>query len=142
MKTYFPKTEDIAKKDWYLVDAEGATLGRLAAKLAVILRGKNKPVYTPHTDMGDFVVVVNAEKIKLTGRKLDQKNYEHYSGYQSGLRVLNARTLLAKKPEDLIALAVRGMLPKNTLGRKMLSKLKVYRGKEHPHKAQMPKVLE
>ncbi|MBA4417163.1 MAG: 50S ribosomal protein L13 [Syntrophus sp. (in: bacteria)] len=142
MKTYFPKAEDIAKKEWYLVDAEGATLGRLAAKLAVILRGKNKPVFTPHMDMGDFIVVVNAEKVKLTGRKLDQKDYANYSGYQGGLRVINARTLLSKKPEDLIMLAVRGMLPKNILGRHMLKKLKVYRGKEHPHKAQMPKVLE
>ena len=142
MKTYFPKAEDIAKKDWYLVDAEGATLGRLAAKIAVILRGKNKPVFTPHMDMGDFIVVVNAEKVKLTGRKLDQKSYANYSGYPGGLRVVNARTLLNKKPEDLIMLAVRGMLPKNILGRHMLKKLKVYRGKEHPHKAQMPKVLE
>ncbi len=141
MKTYFPKEEDIAKKDWYVVDAEGATLGRLAAKIAVILRGKNKPTFTPHVDMGDFIVVINADKVKLTGRKLDQKTYERYSGYPSGLRVINARTLLSKKPEDLIMFAVRGMLPKNILGRKLLSKLKVYKGSEHPHKAQMPKAL-
>jgi large subunit ribosomal protein L13 len=142
MKTYFPKEEDIAKKDWYVMDAEGATLGRLAARIAVILRGKNKPTFTPHADMGDFIIVVNAEKVKLTGRKLDQKNYEKYSGYPGGLRVVNARTMLAKKPEDVIMLAVRGMLPKNILGRKLLSKLKVYRGSEHPHQAQMPKELQ
>ncbi|MDR2018644.1 MAG: 50S ribosomal protein L13 [Syntrophobacterales bacterium] len=142
MKTYFPTEEDIAKKDWYVVNADGATLGRLAAKVASILRGKNKPTYTPHSDMGDFIVVVNAEKVKLTGHKLDQKTYEKYSGYPGGLRVQNARTMLAKKPEDVIMLAVRGMLPKNILGRKLLSKLKVYRGNEHPHKAQQPKVLE
>lgn len=141
MKTYFPKDEDIAKKDWYVVDAEGATLGRLAARIATILRGKNKPTFTPHADMGDFIIVVNAEKVKLTGRKLEQKTYEKYSGYPGGLRVQNARTMLAKKPEDVIMLAVRGMLPKNILGRKMLNKLKVYKGSEHPHKAQMPKVL-
>jgi large subunit ribosomal protein L13 len=141
MKTYFPKEDDIAKKDWYVVDAEGATLGRLAAKIAAILRGKNKPTFTPHLDMGDFIIVVNAEKIKLTGRKLDQKTYERYSGYPGGLRVTNARTMLAKKPEDLITFAVRGMLPKNILGRQLISKLKVYKGSEHPHKAQMPKVL-
>jgi large subunit ribosomal protein L13 len=141
MKTYFPKEEDIAKKDWYVMDAEGATLGRLAARIAVILRGKNKPTFTPHADMGDFIIVVNAEKVKLTGRKLDQKNYEKYSGYPGGLRVVNARTMLAKKPEDVIMLAVKGMLPKNIPGRKLLSKLKVYKGSEHPHKAQMPKAL-
>jgi large subunit ribosomal protein L13 len=141
MKTYFPKEEDIAKKDWYVVDADGAVLGRLAAKIAAILRGKNKPTFTPHEDMGDFIVVVNAEKIKLTGRKLEQKNYAKYSGYPGGLRVQNARTMLAKKPEDVIMLAVKGMLPKNILGRHMLSKLKVYKGSEHPHRAQMPKVL-
>ena len=142
MKTYFPTEEDIAKKNWYVVDADGATLGRLAAKVASILRGKNKPTFTPHADMGDFIVVVNAEKVKLTGRKLEQKTYEKYSGYPGGLRVQNARTMLAKKPEDVIMLAVRGMLPKNILGRKLLSKLKVYKGSEHPHKAQQPKVLE
>ena len=142
MKTYFPTEEDIARKDWYVVDADGATLGRLAARVASILRGKNKPTFTPHTDMGDFIVVINAEKVKLTGRKLDQKTYEKYSGYPGGLRVQNARTMLAKKPEDVIMLAVRGMLPKNILGRKLLSKLKVYKGAEHPHKAQQPKVLE
>jgi large subunit ribosomal protein L13 len=141
MKTYFPKEEDIAKKDWYVVDAEGAVLGRLAAKIAIILRGKNKPTFTPHADMGDFIIVVNAEKVKLTGRKLDQKNYAKYSGYPGGLRVVNARTMLIKKPEDVIMLAVKGMLPKNILARKLLSKLKVYKGSEHPHKAQMPKAL-
>ena len=141
MKTYFPNDEDVAKKDWYVMDADGATLGRLAARIATILRGKNKPTFTPHADMGDFIIVVNAEKIKLTGRKLEQKTYERYSGYPGGLRVVNAHTMLNKKPEDLITLAVRGMLPKNILGRQLLSKLKVYRGSEHPHKAQMPKAL-
>ena len=114
----------------------------LPRRIASILRGKNKPTFTPHADMGDFIIVVNAEKVKLTGRKLDQKNYEKYSGYPGGLRVMNARTMLAKKPEDVIMLAVKGMLPKNILGRKLLSKLKVYKGSEHPHKAQMPKELQ
>jgi large subunit ribosomal protein L13 len=141
MKTFFPKNEEVVK-GWYLVDAEGLVLGRLAAKLASILRGKDKPVFTPHTDTGDFVVVINAEKVKLTGNKLVQKNYERHSGYPGGLTVINAKTMLAKKPEDVITLAVRGMLPKNILGRHMLKKLKVYKGSQHPHKAQMPKQLE
>lgn len=136
-KTYFAKPEDL-KKNWYIVNAEGQVLGRLAAKIAVILRGKNKPVYTPHVDTGDFVVVVNAEKVKLTGKKLYQKNYARHSGYPGGLRLVNAKTMLERKPEDVIKLAVRGMLPKNILGRKLIKKLKVYRGSEHPHKAQMP----
>lgn len=138
MKTYFPKSEEI-QKNWYTVDADGQVLGRLAAKIAMKLRGKDKPVFTPHADTGDFVIVINAEKVKLTGRKLFQKNYERHSGYPGGLRVFNAKTMLEKKPEDVIRLAVRGMLPKNILGRKLLKKLKVYRGSDHPHKAQMPK---
>jgi large subunit ribosomal protein L13 len=141
MKTFFPKNEEVVK-NWYLVDAEGLVLGRLATKLASILRGKDKPVFTPHTDTGDFVVVINAEKVKLTGNKLSQKMYERHSGYPGGLTVLNARTMLSKKPEDVITLAVKGMLPKNILGRHMLKKLKVYKGSQHPHKAQMPKQLE
>jgi large subunit ribosomal protein L13 len=141
MKTFFPKNEEVVK-GWYLVDAEGLILGRLAAKLASILRGKDKPVFTPHTDTGDFVVVINAEKVKLTGNKLTQKTYMRHSGYPGGLTVTNARTMLIKKPEDVITLAVKGMLPKNILGRQMLKKLKVYRGSQHPHKAQMPKQLE
>ena len=141
MKTFFPKNEEVVKS-WYVVDAEGLVLGRLAAKLASILRGKDKPVFTPHTDTGDFVVVINAEKVKLTGNKLAKKMYERHSGYPGGLTVLNARTMLSKKPEDVITLAVKGMLPKNILGRHMLKKLKVYKGSQHPHKAQMPKQLE
>ncbi|MCX5799358.1 MAG: 50S ribosomal protein L13 [Proteobacteria bacterium] len=140
MKTYFPKTGDIVK-NWYVVDADGVILGRLAAKVAVVLRGKNKPTFTPHTDVGDFIVVVNAEKVKLTGNKLLQKIYQRHTGYPGGIKVVNAKTLLAKKPEEVIMSAVRGMLPKNSLGRQMLKKLKVYRGNEHPHKAQMPKEL-
>jgi large subunit ribosomal protein L13 len=141
MDTYFPKEQELIKK-WYVVDAADAVLGRLSAKVAAILRGKHKPIFTPHTDTGDFVVVVNAERVTLTGNKLDQKTYQRYSGYPGGLKVLNARTLLAKKPEEVIRLSVRGMLPKNALGRKMLKKLKVYRGSEHPHKAQLPENLE
>lgn len=141
MDTYFPKEQELIKK-WYVVDAADAVLGRLSARVAGILRGKHKPIFTPHTDTGDFVVVVNAERVMLTGNKLDQKTYQRYSGYPGGLRVLNARTLLAKKPEEVIRLSVRGMLPKNALGRKMLKKLKVYRGSEHPHKAQLPENLE
>lgn len=141
MDTFFPKEGDLAKK-WYLADADSVVLGRLSAKIATILRGKHKAIYTPHADVGDFVVVVNAEKVKMTGNKLEQKTYERYSGYPGGLRVVNARTLLASKPEEVIKLSVRGMLPKNALGRKMLKKLKVYRGSEHPHKAQMPEKLD
>ncbi|HOP86954.1 MAG TPA: 50S ribosomal protein L13 [Syntrophorhabdaceae bacterium] len=139
-KTFFAKPEEV-KKDWYVINAEGQVLGRLAAKIAVILRGKNKPLFTPHVDTGDYVVVINAEKVKLTGKKLYQKNYAHHSGYPGGLRLINAKTMLEKKPEDVIRLAVRGMLPKNILGRKLIKKLKVYKGSEHPHKAQMPKEM-
>jgi large subunit ribosomal protein L13 len=141
MKTFFPKTDEITR-DWYLVDAEGLSLGRLAVKLATILRGKNKPNFTPHTDTGDFIVVVNAEKIKLTGNKLFQKMYMRHSGYPGGLTTVNAKTMLSKKPADVITLAVKGMLPKNILGRQILKKLKVYKGNVHPHEAQMPKELE
>ena len=138
MKTYFPKTDEIIK-DWYLISAEGATLGRLAAQIAMMLRGKTKPTFTPHTDVGDFVVVINAEKIRLTGRKIDLKTYARHSGYHGGFKAVNMKTMLEKKPEEVIRLAVRGMLPKNALGRKIIKKLKIYKGAEHPHKAQMPK---
>jgi len=138
MKTYFPKTDEIVK-DWYLINAEGATLGRLAAQIAMMIRGKTKPTFTPHTDVGDFVVVINADKVRLTGSKIDLEVYERHTGYPGALKVVNMRTMLDKKPEDVIKFAVRGMLPKNALGRKMIKKLKVYRGSEHPHKAQMPK---
>ena len=141
MDTFFPKEEDLNRK-WYVADASDAVLGRLSARIASILRGKHKAIYTPHTDTGDYVVVVNAEKVRLTGNKLDQKTYARYSGYPGGLRQVNARTLLATKPEDMIRLSVKGMLPKNALGRRMLKKLKVYRGGEHPHKAQMPETLD
>jgi large subunit ribosomal protein L13 len=141
MDTFFPKEADLGQK-WYVADANQIVLGRLSAKIASILRGKHKAIYTPHTDTGDFVIVINAEKVKMTGNKLEQKKYARYSGYPGGLRQVNARTMLSTKPEDIIKLAVKGMLPKNALGRKMLKKLKVYKGSEHPHKAQMPETLD
>lgn len=141
MDTFFPKEADLDRK-WYVADADQVVLGRLSTKIASILRGKHKPTYTPHTDTGDFVIVINAEKVKMTGNKLQQKTYERYSGYPGGLTQVNARTMLASKPEEVIRLSVRGMLPKNALGRKMLKKLKVYKGSEHPHKAQRPETLD
>jgi large subunit ribosomal protein L13 len=141
MKTFIAKTEEV-KRNWYVVDAEGLVLGRLATRVAEVLRGKHKTAFTPHVDTGDFVVVINADKIKLTGRKLDQKNYWRYSGYSSGLKSRTAKEMLATKPEEVIRLAVWGMLPKNRLNRKVLSKLKVYAGPEHPHLAQQPQALE
>ena len=142
MDTYFPSEKDVQNKTWYVVDADSAVLGRLSAQVAAILRGKHKAIFTPHADTGDFVVVINAEKVKLTGNKLEAKTYERYSGYPGGLKVLNARSMLAAKPEELIRIAVRGMLPKNPLGRKMLKKLKVYKGSEHPHQAQKPETRD
>jgi large subunit ribosomal protein L13 len=127
---------------WWVVDAEGAVLGRLATQVAARLKGKYNPMYTPHVDTGDSVVVINAAKIKLTGRKMDQKNYYHHSGYMGGLKTINARKLLEKRPEDLIFHAVKGMLPKNRLGRQIFKKLKVYPGADHPHTAQLPETLE
>lgn len=127
---------------WWIVDADEAVLGRLATRVASHLRGKHNPMFTPHVDSGDWVVVVNAEKIKLTGRKWDQKTYYRHSGYIGGLKSISARKLLEKRPEDLIRFAVKGMLPKNRLGRKMIKKLKVYAGGDHPHTAQQPEVLE
>jgi large subunit ribosomal protein L13 len=141
MDTFFPKEGDLNRK-WYVADAEDIVLGRLSAKIATVLRGKHKAIYTPHTDTGDFVIVINAEKVRMTGNKLEQKTYERYSGYPGGLRVQNAKALLASKPEEVIKLSVRGMLPKNVLGRQMIKKLKVYKGAEHPHKAQMPEMLD
>ncbi len=140
-KTLMAKPSEIEKK-WYVVDATEKTLGRLATKIAMILMGKHKPLYTPHVDTGDYVVVVNAEKVKLTGKKLDQKMYYRHSGYPGGLKMVTARQLLQKHPEKLIYLAVKRMLPKNKLGRRMLKKLKVYAGPEHPHQAQKPQPLE
>ncbi len=141
MDTFFPKEGDLNKK-WFVADAQEIVLGRLSARIAAILRGKHKAIYTPHTDTGDYVIVINASKVRLTGNKLQQKTYERYSGYPGGLRSVTAKTLLATKPEEIIKLSVRGMLPKNALGRKMLKKLKVYKGSEHPHKAQMPEALD
>ena len=137
MRTFTAKEAEI-KRDWYVVDAQGQTLGRLASRIAPILKGKHKPIYTPHLDCGDFVIVVNAEKVRLTGRKLDQKEYQRYSGYRGGLKRFSARTMLEQHPDRVILEAVWGMLPKNTLSRKLMTRVRVYRGAEHPHAAQMP----
>lgn len=141
MRTFTAKSEEI-ERDWYVVDAEGQTLGRLASAIASILRGKHKPFYTPHLDCGDYVVVVNAEKVHVTGRKLDQKYYHRHSGYPGGLSSISLRDQLAKHPERVLQAAVKGMLPKNKLGRRMYKKLKVYAGDSHPHQAQQPKPME
>jgi large subunit ribosomal protein L13 len=141
MKTYIVKANDIQKK-WYLVDAQGKTLGRLASQVAAILRGKHKPTFTPHMDMGDNVIVVNAEKIQVTGRKADQKKYYRHSGYPGGIKVTAYSDMLKNKPERVITMAVKGMIPHNRLGRKIISHLKVYRGTDHPHDGQNPEVLE
>ena len=141
MKTYMAKAEEVQRK-WYVVDAEGVTLGRLASQIATILRGKNKPIYTPHVDTGDYVIVLNAEKIVLTGNKLDQKTYYRHSGFPGGLKEIVYRRLIAEKPEFVIKHAVVGMLPKGPLGRQMAKKLKVYAGAEHNHAAQQPEKLE
>jgi len=137
MKTYVAKPEDISR-DWYVIDASDQVLGRLASQVAMRLRGKHKPIFTPHVDTGDFIIVINADKVQLTGRKNDQKMYWRHSGYPGGIKGVSARRLLETKPEELIRQAVRGMLPKNRLGRKLLKKLKVYAGAEHPHQAQQP----
>lgn len=141
MKTQYAKKEDINRK-WYVVDAKDAVLGKLAVKVATYLRGKNKPVFTPSVDTGDFVIVINADKVKLTGNKLTDKVYYHHSGYIGGIKAQSAKELIEKKPEKMIEKAVWGMLPKNRLGRSMFKKLKVYRGAEHPHKAQSPESLQ
>ena len=140
MKTVTPKADQI-RHDWYLVDAEDLVLGRLATRIAIILRGKNKPYFTPHLDTGDYVVVINAEKVRLTGNKELQKTYQRYSGYPSGRREIPFKRMLQEKPEEVITHAVRGMLPKNSLGRQIITKLKVYAGNQHPHTAQKPKPL-
>ena len=140
MKTYQAKKGEVPR-DWYLVDAEDKVLGRLASEIAHRLRGKHKPVYSAHTDTGDFVIVVNAEKISLTGKKLTDKIYYRYSGYPGGLSTTTAGRMLKEKPEELLRTAVKGMLPKNTLGRAMLKKLKIYTGGDHPHTAQCPRIL-
>ena len=141
MKTYVTNPSQV-EREWYVVDATGQTLGRLATQVAYVLRGKHKPVYSPAVDAGDYVIVVNAEKIHVTGRKLDQKIYYRYSGYPGGLKEITLRNLLHKRPTRVIRHAVRGMLPKNRLGRRMFRKLKVYAGPDHPHAAQQPKPLE
>lgn len=140
-KTYTPKKEDIERR-WYIVDAEGVVLGRLASEVAKIVRGKYKPYFTPHLDTGDFVIVINAEKVVLTGKKLTDKIYYRHSGYTGNLKEIQAGKMLAENPEKVILHAVRGMLPKNRLGRKLLTKVKVYRGNSHPHEAQMPERWE
>jgi large subunit ribosomal protein L13 len=140
MKTLVPRSKDITR-DWYLVDAENQVLGRVATQIANVLRGKNKPTYAPSVDTGDFVIVVNAEKIALTGNKLSDKTYYSHSGYPGGIKSISAGKLLEKKAEDVIRKAVKGMLPKNKLASQMLKKLKVYTGSSHPHEAQQPKAL-
>lgn len=141
MKTYMANDKSVEKK-WYVVDAEGKILGRLASEIAKVLRGKNKPEFTPHVDVGDYVIVINAEKVVLTGKKLDQKMYRHHTGYVGNLKEIKCKDLLAEKPERILEAAVKGMLPKNSLGKAMYSKLKVYKGSEHKHHAQEPEVLE
>lgn len=141
MRTYVAKASEIERK-WYVVDAEGKTLGRLASEIARVLMGKNKPEYTPFLDTGDHVIVVNAEKIHMTGKKWDQKYYRYHTGYPGGLRERKYQDMLQKQPEKIIELAVKGMLPSNKLGRQMIKKLKVYAGPDHKHEAQQPETLE
>ncbi|MBE0477802.1 50S ribosomal protein L13 [Candidatus Aerophobetes bacterium] len=141
MKTYIPREKEITR-NWYLVDAKDKILGRLATKIALLLSGKNKPMYTPHLDTGDFVVVINARCIKVTGKKRENKIYYHHSGYPGGLKKETFEDLMGKKPEEIILKAVKGMLPKNKLGRSMLSKLKVYPEANHPHQSQNPQPIE
>ena len=141
MKTYMASPATIERK-WYVVDAENMTLGRMASQIANVLRGKNKPTYTPHIDTGDYVIVVNADKVKVTGKKLDQKLYRHYSGYVGGLKETTLREMMAKKPEEVVRLAIKGMLPKGPLGREMITKLHVYAGPDHEHQAQKPEELK
>jgi len=140
MKTFMAKEED-QKKCWYVLDAQNEVLGRLASKAAVILRGKTKPEFTPHIDTGDFVIIINAAKVRMTGRKFQQKLYYHHSGYPGALKVVAAHKMIKEKPEEVIRKAVRGMLPKNRLGRQLFRKLKVYAGADHPHQAQKPQLL-
>ena len=140
MKSFMASPATIERK-WYVVDAQGQTLGRLCSEIAKVLRGKNKPIFTPHMDTGDYVIVVNAEKIKVTGKKMEQKIYYHHSDYAGGMKETNLKEMMEKKPEEVIMLAVKGMLPKGPLGRSMITKLHVYAGPEHNHAAQKPEVL-
>ena len=143
MKKYTYSAKDTDNQGrWCLVDAENAILGRLASTVAARLRGKHNPLFTPHVDTGDWIIVINADKVALTGKKWDQKNYYRHSGYIGGLKTVTAKKLMEKRPEDLIRFAVKGMLPKNRLGRKLFKKLKVYSGNQHPHEAQQPEILE
>lgn len=141
MKSFIAKPHEVERK-WYVVDAEGKTLGRLASEIAKVLRGKNKPTYTPHVDTGDYVIVINAEKVEVSGKKRDQKMYRHHTGFPGGLKEFTYKQMLSRKPEDIIRQAVKGMLPKNTLGRQMFKKLKVYCGSEHNNQAQQPEILD
>jgi len=141
MKTFVAKEQEVQKR-WFLVDAQDKILGRLAAQIATRLRGKHKAIFTPHADTGDFVVVINADKVSLTGKKWNTKTYYRHSGYLGGLKQISAKKLLEKRPEDLLRFAVRGMLPKNSLGRRQLKKLKIYAGSEHPHQAQQLEALK
>ena len=141
MKSYMAKAETMERK-WYIVDAEGMVLGRLASQVAAILRGKHKPIYTPHVDCGDHVIIINADKVVLTGKKLDEKLYRHHSGYPGGLKEVKYRDLMAKKPEFAVYEAIRCMMPKGPLGRQMLTKVRIYRGTEHKHAAQKPEELK
>jgi len=141
VRTFTAKTAEV-EREWFVVDAEGQTLGRLASRIAPILRGKHKPIYTPHVDCGDYVVIINADKVRVTGRKMDQKLYHRHSGYPGGLTSISLRDQLDKHPERVLEAAIKGMLPKNKLGRRMYKKLKVYASDSHPHQAQQPKPLE
>lgn len=141
MKSFIAKPHEVERK-WYVVDAEGKTLGRVASQVATVLRGKNKPTFTPHVDCGDYVIVINAEKVEVTGKKRKEKVYKHHTGYPGGLRETTFDKLIAKKPEEIIRHAVKGMMPKGKLGRQMYKKLKVYAGPEHDHSAQKPEKLE
>ncbi len=141
MKTYYTPVNEIDRK-WYVVDADGKVLGRIATEIATRLRGKHKPTFCNFQDNGDFIIVINADKVHLTGKKIDQKEYHHHTGYMGGLKTSTAKEMLAKKPEELIRIAVKGMLPKNKLGRAQFKKLKVYAGDTHPHKAQQPETIE
>jgi large subunit ribosomal protein L13 len=141
VKTYMAKPAEVDRK-WFIIDASGQKLGRLASEIASILRGKHKPTYTPHVDSGDYIIVINADKVQLTGKKLQQKKYRYHTGYPGGLKEIDYQTMLRKRPEKVIEIAVKGMLPHNRLGRKMFKKLKVYRGDQHPHQAQRPEFRE
>ena len=140
MKTIFAKKTDVLQS-WHVVDADGLVVGRLASQVAKVLRGKNKPIFTPHVDTGDYVIIINADKVRFTGNKLDQKIYYHHTGYPGGIKEEVAKNIMEKTPERILYAAIRGMLPKNRLGRQQLSKLKVYSGPDHPHKAQNPETL-